>query len=154
MVMKAFRFPLQAVLTIRLNQESKAQEAFVRAQTELQQLTARQREIRQAIEEAQGLRRDILKKSANCGNIQRLQQGLTALHGRMRQCEAELQKAQAVLDAKSRDLLEARQKREIVEKLYEKQFAQYQAAATRAEQKVLDDLATLKSIGSFALKWK
>jgi flagellar export protein FliJ len=152
--MKPFRFSLQAVLTVRLNQESKAMELFVRAQTEHQKNLARQRAIREEMEEIFERRRDTLRKAAASEDIHEMQLGLRALQESMRLCQLDLQRSQANFDEKSRALLQARQKREAVDKLHEKQFAGYQTQVSREEQKLADDLATLKSVGSLALKWK
>ncbi len=152
--MKPFRFPLQAVLTIRLNQENKALEMFARAQAELEKVLARSRRIEEEIEEVFRDRRTALRKVASSEDIQRMQQGLRALQETGRRVQVELQRAQAHRDEKSKVLLEAQQKREVVEKIEQKQRTVYSAHVARAEQKLLDDFATLKSIGNLALRWK
>ena len=152
--MKHFRFTLQAVLTVRLNQESKAMEAFASAQTECQRIGARYQRIQDEIEQVFGMRRTVLRKAANSEDLQQMQQGLRALQETERRCHVELQKAQANRDEKSRALLEARQQREVVEKIQQKQRTSFDAQVARAEQKAVDEFATLKSIGSLALKWR
>lgn len=152
--MKPFRFPLQAVRTVRLDQESKALESFARAQAEVERIAARLRQIRSEIEDAHESHRATLRTAASSDDLQRLQLGLRALQDHLQESQAESQKAQAVREEKSRALLEARQQREVVDKLHDKQFAKHQVHAARIEQKALDDLATLKSIGNFALKWR
>lgn len=152
--MKHFRFSLQAVLTVRLNQESKALEAFASAQTECQRIGARYQRIQDEIEQVFGLRRTVFRKAASSENLQQMQQGLRALQETERRCLAELQEAQANRDEKSKVLLEARQKREVVEKIQQKQRASFDVQMVRAEQKAADEFATLKSIGSLASKWR
>ncbi len=152
--MKPFRFPLQAVLTVRANQENKALEAFVRAQADFEKIAARHREIQREIEAVLHSRRDVLSKTVTSDEVQRMQQGLRLLQEVLRRCQSEMERAQTILEEKSRTLLQARQKREVVEKLQEKQLAGHVAKAAKVEQKMVDDFATLKSIGKFALKWK
>lgn len=152
--MKPFRFPLQAVLTVRMDRETKALEAFALAQAEFERIATRFRQLQREIEDVFDRRRAALKTTANSEDVQQLQQGLKALQETSHRCQAELEKAQAILEKKSRTLLEARQEREIVEKVHQRQLARHQLHAARQEQRVLDDLATLKSIGDFALKWR
>jgi len=141
-------------MTVRMNAESKALEAFAQAQSEVQKILARQRAIQQEIDGGFHSRSDLLRKSVNSDEIQQLQHGIRVLQEAMRRCQVELQKAEAILQEKKRALLEARQKREIIDKLYEKQLANHNAQVAQAEQKDLDDFATMRSIGNLALKWK
>ncbi|MBI4659592.1 MAG: flagellar export protein FliJ [Verrucomicrobia bacterium] len=152
--MKPFRFPLQAVLTLRLNQENKALEAFALAQAEVERNASQVRQLRQEIDETLACRRDVLKSAASSEDLQQIQHGLRTLQDALRRWQADLQKAQAVLDEKSQIMLKARQEREIVEKVYHRQLARHKVQAARLEQKALDEIATLKSIGNFALKWR
>lgn len=152
--MRRFRFPLQAVLTIRENEEKKALEAFASAQSEVEKIAVRQRALRTAIDELFGCRREAFERTTSSEELQQMQNGLRSLQQNLQQCELELQKAQRVLAEKTRLLLEARQKREVVEKVYDKQLASYKLHAARAEQKVLDDLATMKPAGAIGLRWK
>lgn len=152
--MKSFRFPLRAVLTVRLNQEAIALGAFAVAQAEFEKIAARCRRIQQEIEDAFVFRRNAFKSAASSEEVQQMQKGIRALHDALRRCQAELQQAQTILEEKSQALLEAKQKREVVEKVQQKQLARHQLQAARAEQKVLDEMATLKSMGSLALKWE
>jgi flagellar export protein FliJ len=152
--MKAFRFPLQAVLTVRMDRETKALEAFALAQAKFEKIAAQFRQIQNEIEDLFDRRRATLRTIANSEDMQQLQSGLKALQEASRRCQAELEKAKAILDEKSRILLEARQEREIVEKVHQRQLARHQLQAARQEQRMLDDLATLKSMGDFALKWR
>ncbi len=152
--MKSFRFPLQAVLTVRLNQERKALEAFAWAQTEFEKVAARHRRIQSEIEEVFGVLRNVFQRAATSQELQQMQHGLRALQETERRCRVEVQKAQAALDVKSRALLEARQKREVLDKIHGKQLTGYRVHVARAEQKVADEFAILKSVGNMALKWR
>lgn len=129
-------------------------EAFALAQTECRRIAVRYQRIQDEIEQVFGLRRTVFRKAASSENLQQMQQGLRALQETERRCLAELQEAQANRDEKSKVLLEARQKREVVEKIQQKQRASFDVQMVRAEQKAADEFATLKSIGSLASKWR
>lgn len=152
--MKPFRFSLQAVLTVRLNQENKALEAFAFAQAEFEKISARFQKVQAEIEDVFARRRASFKTTANSLEIQQLLQGLRALQDASRKIQAELQNAKTIVEEKSRTLVGARQQREVVEKVQEKQLAIHRLQTARDEQKVLDELATLKSMGNLALKWR
>lgn len=152
--MKPFRFSLQAVLTIRVNQERKALESFAQAQRALEAAETRFRAIRNDIDELHGARRDVLRKMAVSESLQQMQHGLRALQERIIGAQADVQKERAVVADRSRTLLEARKRREVVEKLYHKRRATHAIQAVRAEQRVLDDFATLKGVGGLAMKWR
>lgn len=152
--MKRFRFPLQAVLTIRENEEKKALEVFATAQAEVEKIAVRQRALRRAIDELFGCRREAFGRTTSSEEFQQMQNGLRSLQQNLKQCELDMYRAQAVLTEKTRLLLEARQKREVVEKVYDKQLAAYKLHAARTEQKVIDDLATMRPAGAIGLKWK
>lgn len=152
--MKPFQFSLQAVMTVRASEERKALEAFSLAQAQFEKIAAWHREIQKQIEDVFDSRREILRKAVSSQEVQIMQQGLRALQETLQRCRLEMQKAQVILTEKSRVLLEARQKREVIEKLREKQLASYLDRVAKAEQKTADDFATLKSIGNLALKWR
>ena len=152
--MKPFRFTLQAVLTVRLHRETKALEAFAFAQAQLERIAARFQQIQKEIDDAFECRRDALKSAASSEDLQQMQQGIRALQENSRRCRAELEKAQVIVEEKSRILLQARQEREVVEKVHQRQLTRHRLQATRMEQKGLDDLAALKSMNNLALKWR
>lgn len=152
--MRPFQFPLQAVHTVRLHEENRALEAFALAQANFQNAAARHRGIQQEIDDVFGTRRQVMKKSARSDQVQQLQQGLRALQSALKKAEDAMQKARNVMDEKSRVLMAARQKREIVDKLFQKQHAAYQAEVARGEQKTMDELATMKSMGGLAKNWR
>lgn len=152
--MKRFRFSLQAVLTIRANEEQKALEAFAHAQAEAERIAGQMRAVEKEINDLFGHRRDAFKRSTTSEELQQMQHGLLSLHIRLSQCQVAQQKAQEVLREKSSALLQARKKREVVEKVHDKQLAEFQAECARAEQKLLDDYAAMRPKGSAGLNWK
>jgi flagellar export protein FliJ len=152
--MKPFRFTLKAVQTVRANTERKALEAFALAQAEVERIAARKRTIDGEIDVLLAARVDVLKRPASADDIQRMQQGVRALRFQQQQCAAEMQNAKTIVDLKSRALLDARQKREVVDKIHDKQRAKHHAHMAQIEQKTLDDFAVMQAAGRAALKWR
>jgi flagellar export protein FliJ len=152
--LKPFRFSLQAVMTIRVNQEAKALEAFARAQAELELVLARRLRLHAELESGFAQQRKMFEGAVSAEELQRLQKGLRVLHESIARCETEVRKAQAVVEERTRALLEARQKREVMEKLYEKQLANHQAEVARLEQRMADEFAAMRPAADSVLKWK
>lgn len=152
--MKPFRFTLQAVHTVRANEEKKALEAFAHAQADVQKLLGIQQRLQTEIESLLADRSETLKRPASADAIQRMQIGVKALNFQLHQCNADLQKAVAISEEKSRLLLAARQKREVVDKLHNKQLARHTAHEAKIEQKTIDDFSAMKASGRASVKWR
>lgn len=152
--MRAFHFPLQAVLTVRENQEHKALETLGHAQAFLHRTLRQQTEVRQTIEDAFNQRRSAQGRGAHSEEFQQLQQGVRALQRRQRECDTEVERAKKDVAVRSRELMEARKHREVIERVFEKQLARHRLETSRAEQKSLDELSALKSVGNLAFRWK
>jgi flagellar export protein FliJ len=152
--MKRFKFPLQAVLTVRSNEERKALEAFSKAQAEVERIVSRKDAAQRQIDELFAKRQEVLTRPATAQDIHRMQNSVKALQLQLQQCNIELEKARIVLAQTSRALLDARQKREVVDKVFEKQLANYKTHAAQLEQKLIDDIATMKGFGGAGLRWR
>jgi flagellar protein FliJ len=152
--MKPFRFPLQAVLTVRANQEARAKEAYVRARADVETATLVCRALDEEIQTVGAGRLSPLNAPIRSEQIQQTQTGLRLLHEKLRARQAELQKLQSLLDEKWKLYLEARIKKEAVEKIRERQWAGHKIDLSREEQKNLDEIALLNTAGSLAFKWK
>ena len=59
---------------------------------------------------------------------------------------------QELVDTKWKELLAARQRREALEKMRDKQLAEFEQGAARAEQKNIDEMVLLREAGGFAQK--
>lgn len=139
--MKAFRFSLEAVQTLRHRQEQRAMEHYVKA------LLARQ----QAMDQLEIVRERIRQNQQELGRL--LSAGCTAaVAAQVQLFERSLEKQQTDrvaalalterrVNAAFQAMVMARQKRKMVESYRKKQQAQHQRAETREEQKLLDDLA-------------
>jgi flagellar export protein FliJ len=143
--MKAFKFTLQALRTLRLRQEHNAMENYARALLErarvADRLNALERELTLGCWEWQ----------------QRVTAGCTAaemVHGQLHCRELAIKHNRGLTLAKEAErradralesMMLARQEREVVDTFFERQRAAYDRQLTRAEQKFLDELAHRRS---------
>ncbi len=141
-------------MTLRVNQEEHARELYSLARAELQRCVARQQAIVDDINGAFGRQRDLCGGSVRSEEIQQIRRGMVVLRERLRLAQIQVKKQQSAVDDRWRELAAARQKRELMEKLHDKGRAAHQLHSARAEQKALDDIATLNSSSKFALRWR
>ena len=139
--MKAFRFSLQPLRVLRERKEQVAQKKYVEALRDCESAAG---ELHLASEElAAGwamLCRE-MNNGAAASDLMRTRAWCNVLEGRQKECAAQLQAAQRVLDAMTRELMLARRDREALERYHDKCRRAHDRAAQREEQKQLDELA-------------
>ncbi len=139
--MKAFRFTLLALQTLRERAEQQAEEQYARA-VRSRDLALRQREeARRQLEAAWAFGRTQLDAGIVQAQWARVQDYCQQAAARLRGCDSALTSAQSAANQRLQHLLEARRDREVVDKYYQKQRRSFDRAQQRAEQKILDDLA-------------
>lgn len=131
-----FRFRLEKVLRVRRIEEEQEREVFLARQRDLHDAKAR-------LEKLQHERREV----AQFGYGQRDLHIRTAMYNYLEHIDKKIdQQRQVVLDCQNRlslareAWLNARQKKELLEKLKEKRFSEWVQDEQRAEQKLLDDM--------------
>jgi flagellar export protein FliJ len=139
--MKAFRFTLEAVRTLRQRQEQEALESYARA------LLARQ-QVMQALEDMdQRVGRDFEQmrslRAGRCTAAQaaQAQNFHASLEKKRDDCLEALGQAERQVNAACRAMLAARQQREMVDVFRGKQQAVHQRLLAREEQKIMDEFA-------------
>ena len=143
--MKRFEFNLQAVRDLRDSEESHSRAEYAQAMRLMEAFNMRRREIEQAIE-------DNLKESRReCGRPTRsdlltsLRDMLVALKDRIKALEPEEAELKKLVASKLENLVAARQKREMLDKLRDKQRRAYDQHSERREQKDIDEMATQRA---------
>jgi len=139
--MRAFRFTLEAVRTVRQRQETEAQEHYARALLARQKALDLLESFHQRIAEDFAQMRRLLAGGCSAGQAAQAQTYHRSLEKLRDNCAAELERAECRVKADSQAMLAARQQREIVDIYCEKQHAVYQRAEWREEQKNQDELA-------------
>ncbi len=143
--MKRFEFNLQSVRDLRDSEESRARAEYAQAMRLMEAFNVRRREIEQAIE-------DNLKESRQeCGRPTRsdlltsLRDMLAALKDRIKALEPEEAELKKLVASKWENLVAARQKREMLDKLRDKQKRAHDQHSERREQKDIDEMATQRA---------
>ena len=143
--MKPFQFSLNTVLDVRSNEEQIARAAQAVAQEALEAILMQRRSVEEAIESNLSACRQAFDGQVKSGTIAQLQSALRELRAQLETLEPEVQRLQKEADAKWQALLQARQRREALDKLKEKQQAAHLKEGARTEQKAIDEMVVLRA---------
>jgi flagellar export protein FliJ len=139
--MKAFRFTLEAVRTLRQRQEHDAQEAYARALLARQQVLELLDAMDQRIARDFAQMRRLLAGRCTAAQAAQAQNYHSSLEKKREDCLAALGQAERRVNAACQAMRAACQRREMVDVYREKQFAVHQRLGLREEQKILDEFA-------------
>jgi len=150
--MKPFNFSLKTVLEVRSKEEQVASDEYARARSEAEALQLHWRALDEAVDANLAACRSAFDGQAQSGDLAQLQGSLRSLRAQLAELEPELLRLQGVMDEKWQLLLEARQRREALEKMRDKKEALHQRAASRKEQNAIDEMVLLREASGVATK--
>jgi flagellar FliJ protein len=139
--MKAFRFRLQVVLTLRQEAEQAAQQLCARAFLALEQATDRLRSAEAAVAADDQRRRSRLAAGLRAAELEQSRLYSALLDERRTQMAREAARAQQQMEEARHKLRLATRQREILERLRDRQRRAYDYQAARSEQKLLDEFS-------------
>ena len=139
--MKAFRFQLQAVLTLRGRAEQAAQQRCAQVYAAVERAAVRLRFADSAIAASDEMRRTQLVAGARAHRVEQLRSHSVLLQERRTRLALELAEAQQQAEEAGRLLTVATQRREALDRLRSRQRRVHDYQAGRAEQKLLDELS-------------
>ena len=142
--MKPFNLSLGTVLQVRETEEQQARENHATAQEALDALLMQQRLVEEAIESNLAACRQAFDGQVRSGTIAHLQAALRELRVQLEAFQPEVQRLSAEAQARWQELLQARQRRESLEKLKEKQHTAHRQHEARTEQQAIDELVLLR----------
>ncbi|GBC95408.1 hypothetical protein HRbin16_01197 [bacterium HR16] len=142
--MRRFEFSLQKVLDYRQRREEQAIRAFMEAQAQLLHEQAVLHKL--IVEREQCLRRSHRHQHLVVELLDVEQTYLSALEERIEAQRERVAEAEKVVEEKREALIEAQRERKALERLREKHYEQWRQEILRTEQKVLDDLATVRAV--------
>ena len=140
--MKAFRFRLQAVLTLREQAEQAAEQRCAQAYVEVENATARVRSVEAEIDATEQAHRAQLAVGPRASQLEQLRLYTGLLDERRLHLARELTDARRRAEEARAQLLLATQKREALERLRGRQRRAHDYDSARAEQRTLDELAS------------
>jgi|TARA_B100000959_G_scaffold253904_1_gene285177 flagellar export protein FliJ len=150
--MKPFQFSLNTVLDVRSNEEQIARAAHTVAQEALETILIQRRSVEEAVESNLSACHQAFDGQVKSGTIAHLQSALRELRAQLEILEPEVQRLQEEADAKWQALLQARQRREALDKLKEKQHAAHLKEGMRTEQNAIDEMVLLRAAAGFSQK--
>jgi flagellar export protein FliJ len=136
----AFRFSLAAVLNLRKSFERQEYLNLERIQQEIAKAQHQLTEARQRKADIQQSRDSQLVESMPSVVLQSMYEQVFALERHMDSLKAFLLELAVKKDQQIKVYTQARQKREILESLRDKQYAAYQQEETKRQQTLMDDL--------------
>ncbi len=139
--MKAFRFPLESLRTLRQQREQATQQHYARTLT-LCDGAARVLQLAEMeLLTGHALLQSELATGASAARIINLQTWCKVLELRRNECAAVLQAAQTEASEAFRALTAAARDREALDKFHEKSLRAWERTLLSAEQKMFDELA-------------
>lgn len=138
--MKAFKFTLEAVRTLRARQEKNALEQYGRAVQARDQAIAFLWKAREELETVFEQRRH-QAGGAVAASLAQMEKWSKEVAAREKECLQNVQLANIRVETTWQELIAARKDREIVEKYLDRQRERYDRSLDREEQKVLDEMA-------------
>ena len=142
--MKQFQFSLNTVLGVRSNEELQAAERHATAQEALEALLMQRRLVEEAIESNLAACQQAFDGQVKSGTIAHLQAALKEPRAQLEAFRPEEERLQAEADAKWQELLQARQRREALEKLKNKQHSVHLKHEVHTEQQAIDEMVLLR----------
>jgi flagellar export protein FliJ len=143
--MKRFEFNLQSVRDLRDSEESRARAEYAQAMRLMEAFNIRRREIEQAIEDNLKECREECGRPTRSDLLTSLRDMLVALKDRIKALEPEEAELKKLVASKWENLVAARQKREALDKLRDKQKRAHDQHSERREQKDIDEMATQRA---------
>jgi flagellar export protein FliJ len=152
--MKAFKFTLQALLTLREQQEQKALQEYGRMLNAQERAVSDLESAREQLEEAREKFQNRLLAGCCANELWQLQTWCDSIERRVVEIGHIAQAARNNARIAFSRLLSARHATGIMHKLMEEQQRRHRREQRRHDQKVLDDLANRRNMMMMITQWK
>lgn len=140
--MKAFRFSLQAILTLREEKEQEAQRLYAKALRVVEAVQAELDAVNRRLLELDSEQQARLQTGLPASELERFGNYRVVLIERRTRLQNDLARAQQAAEQARQALVKATQARQALENYREKLHHAYNLVLSREEQKMLDDLAS------------
>ena len=139
--MKAFKFPLESLLTLRQQREQSAQQKYSQALARCDEAARALKLAETELLTGHAMLDHELSNGASAARIMNLQMWCKVLEARRKECATALAGAQLEANEAFRAMTTAVREREALDKFYEKSRRVWERALLNAEQKIFDELA-------------
>ena len=147
--MKSFDFKLKTVLEVRVNEEVRASEVHSEAKSFLEEALSQYQAVEVAIESNLTACKQAFEGQVASGTLSHLQTALRELRRQLEGLEPVVAERQSLVDTRCKELLQARQRREALEKMRDRQQDEFEQDLVRSEQQAIDEMVLLREAGGF-----
>lgn len=147
--MKSFDFKLKTVLEVRVNEEVRAGEVHSEAKSFLEEALSQYQAVEVAIESNLTACKQAFEGQVASGTLSHLQTALRELRRQLEDLEPVVAERQSLVDTRCKELLQARQRREALEKMRDRQQDEFEQDLVRSEQQAIDEMVLLREAGGF-----
>ncbi len=147
--MKSFDFKLKTVLEVRVNEEVRASEVHSEAKSFLEEALSQYQAVEVAIESNLTACKQAFEGQVASGTLSHLQTALRELRRQLEDLEPVVAERQSLVDTSCKELLQARQRREALEKMRDRQQDEFEQDLVRSEQQAIDEMVLLREAGGF-----
>jgi flagellar FliJ protein len=147
--MKSFDFKLKTVLEVRVNEEVRAGEVHSEAKSFLEEALSQYQAVEEAIESNLTTCKQAFEGQVASGTLSHLQTALRELRRQLEDLEPVVAERQSLVDTRCKELLQARQRREALEKMRDRQQDEFEQDLVRSEQQAIDEMVLLREAGGF-----
>ena len=147
--MKSFDFKLKTVLEVRVNEEVRASEVHSEAKSFLEEALSQYQAVEVAIESNLTACKQAFEGQVASGTLSHLQTALRELRRQLEDLEPVVTERQSLVDTRCKELLQARQRREALEKMRDRQQDEFEQGLVRSEQQAIDEMVLLREAGGF-----
>jgi len=147
--MKSFDFKLKTVLEVRVNEEVRAGEVHSEAKSFLEEALSQYQAVQEAIESNLTACKQAFEGQVASGTLSHLQTALRELRRQLEDLEPVVAERQSLVDTRCKELLQARQRREALEKMRDRQQDEFEQDLVRSEQQAIDEMVLLREAGGF-----
>ena len=147
--MKSFDFKLKTVLEVRVNEEARASEVHSEAKNFLEEVLRQYRAVEEALESNLTACKQAFEGQVASETLSHLQTALRELRRQLGDLEPVVAERKALVDTRCKELLQARQRREALEKMRDRQQGEFEQDLVRSEQQTIDEMVLLREAGGF-----
>ena len=147
--MKSFDFKLKTVLEVRVNEEVRAGEVHSEAKSFLEEALSQYQAVEEAIESNLTACKQAFEGQVASGTLSHLQTALRELRQQLEDLEPMVAERQSLVDTSCKELLQARQRREALEKMRDRQQDEFEQDLVRSEQQAMDEMVLLREAGGY-----
>ncbi len=143
--MAKFKFKLEAVEKVRIQKEQKMLEELSISQRNYHEKITAKRDLLEKKQGAFSQKNELASRDSSINEIRLQEDYITGLKVQIQRADQSIIRARRFLDQAMRGFILARRERMMIDRLKEKELETFKLEQSRLEQKILDDLMTMRA---------